>query len=351
MLRLVLRGRRTKYWYVWGDVRGVRVRKTTGLREDQRDAADLIRLQMEMDLVKTAAAPHALDWQERGAAGKIMRTVAAACDDFLRRPDGVSYNDRLTVELIRRAIGGVRVATITAQDVADFARTLSGSGSTVRRRLVVLRSLLNRERRMGHLVAVPHFEMPPENDARDRALTEAERDALIAAADDWFRPLLAFLLYTGARLGEAVRVVPGDFGPVGVVLSSRKGKGGKLRKRVVPVHPKLRALLVAPGFVEAAGVPVFRTKSGAPWSVSDGRSAVRSGWTPKVHEPFRQACARAGIVDFLPHDCRHTFATLLAEKGADIDDIATLLGHSSTVMTARYKTKRPSRLSALVEAI
>jgi integrase len=44
----------------------------------------------------------------------------------------------------------------------------------------------------------------------------------------------------------------------------------------------------------------------------------------------------AGIEDFKWHDLRHTTASLLAQNGASLPEIAHQLGHKSTVVTTRY---------------
>ena len=355
MLKLVLRG---NMWHLRGCVRGVTIRETTGLRREQVDEADLHRLKREAELIVAARAPGAAGPSVRAMTGaKTYRSMAAACADYLGRPEGVRYNDRLTVEKIRETLGTLAVTSVTPANVAAFAAEYRGqAAASVRRRLIVLRAILNREKRMGYLAAVPHFEMPPDSEPRDRALTVVERDALLAACSgdlEFMRPLVAFLLYTGARLGEAVTALPEQFGPAGVVLTTRKGK--KMRKRMVPLHAGLLAIMPVgvdgPGVRWVAGQPVFRSVSGERWGYSDGLSAVRSGWTSPVHAYFKEACRRAGIVDFTPHDCRHTFATLIAEKGGDLDEIAKLLGHTSTKMAERYKHKRPSRMVALVDAL
>lgn len=51
---------------------------------------------------------------------------------------------------------------------------------------------------------------------------------------------------------------------------------------------------------------------------------------------FIRACRDAGIEDFSFHDLRHTYASHLGMKGADLDDIRCLLGHADLRMTIRY---------------
>ena len=43
-----------------------------------------------------------------------------------------------------------------------------------------------------------------------------------------------------------------------------------------------------------------------------------------------------GLVDFRWHDLRHTCASLLAQRGANLFEIGSVLGHKSPSMTMRY---------------
>ena len=59
-------------------------------------------------------------------------------------------------------------------------------------------------------------------------------------------------------------------------------------------------------------------------------------WHGKRRVDFDAALDQAGIRDFRFHDLRHTFASELVMKGADIKTVSELLGHSTTRMTERY---------------
>ena len=56
----------------------------------------------------------------------------------------------------------------------------------------------------------------------------------------------------------------------------------------------------------------------------------------RVVKGFRQACRRAGIIDFRFHDLRHTFASHLIMQGVLLRTVQELLGHKTGQMTLRY---------------
>ena len=55
-----------------------------------------------------------------------------------------------------------------------------------------------------------------------------------------------------------------------------------------------------------------------------------------VARAFKAACRRANIEGLRFHDLRHTFATRLIERGADLITVKELLGHSTVRITERY---------------
>jgi integrase len=55
-----------------------------------------------------------------------------------------------------------------------------------------------------------------------------------------------------------------------------------------------------------------------------------------VSMAFNRTCKALGIEDTRLHDCRHTFATWLWQRGTELDIIASQLGHRDLRMTKRY---------------
>ncbi|MGE0776123.1 MAG: tyrosine recombinase XerC [Sphingomonadaceae bacterium] len=160
------------------------------------------------------------------------------------------------------------------------------------------------------------------------ALALAE-DAADAASEPWIaaRDLAVLLLLYGAglRVGEAVGL-DGSVLPVGATISVT-GKRGKTR--IVPVIPPVAAAIteyvkLCPWPV-SRDMPLFRGARGGPLSPDLIRRAVRG------------ARGRLGLGErTTPHALRHSFATHLLGRGADLRSLQELLGHASLSSTQIY---------------
>jgi len=62
-----------------------------------------------------------------------------------------------------------------------------------------------------------------------------------------------------------------------------------------------------------------------------------------------KALKSAGIENLRFHDCRHTAASYLAMSGADLNAIATLLGHKTLAVTRRYTHLSDQHLGSAIE--
>lgn len=158
--------------------------------------------------------------------------------------------------------------------------------------------------------------------------------------DPWLKPIVQFAAMTGTRLGEILNLTWEN-----VDLSSRTAtiqssvsyqvKCGKVR--TIPLNQTaLEVLLQAQ---ERTGL-VFAGKRGGAANPNH------------VSASFRKAARHAGLDKRLHfHSLRHTFASLLVQKGISLYQVQKLLGHSSSRMTEVYAHLQGSNLHSVVESI
>ena len=176
-------------------------------------------------------------------------------------------------------------------------------------------------------------------------LSEAEVDALLASAARrrpaqarLMRAALEILYATGMRISELLALprhaLAGD-----AALLLVRGKGG--RERVVPLSDVARtasAELVAG--MEAPSRHLFPGR--------DGRALTRQGFGLML----KQVALEAGIdpARVSPHVLRHSFASHMLARGADLRSLQMLLGHVDIATTQIYTHVLAERLQRLVEA-
>jgi excisionase family DNA binding protein len=153
---------------------------------------------------------------------------------------------------------------------------------------------------------------------RERILSPDEEARLLDAATPDLRPIIVAWLCTGGRRMEVLSLRWRDVDlENGTVLFTHTKAGCN---RLVPINARLRECLES----------LKRGKSGFVFPAQDGQQL--NG----VRRAFEKACRRAGLDGLRVHDLRHTFATRLLRRGADIVTVQRLLGHSSVVVTQRY---------------
>ena len=153
-------------------------------------------------------------------------------------------------------------------------------------------------------------------------IAETAREGWIGARD-W--AVLLLLYGAGLRIGEAMGLT-GAVWPLGDTLRVT-GKRGKTR--LVPLLPQLRAAIES--YVAACpyplerDAPLFRGARGGPLSPALIRRAVQG------------ARGRLALSErTTPHALRHSFATHLLGRGADLRSLQELLGHASLSSTQIY---------------
>lgn len=161
--------------------------------------------------------------------------------------------------------------------------------------------------------------------------------------------VLALALCAGLRLSEMLALRVGSIsGRPGERRVEVAGKGG--RPRMVPIESGLDDAVGR--YLESRRVRFGRFGSTAPLLVDrQGAALRRGGLQYLVSSCYR----RAGVGDRVPrgaqlHALRHTFATRLAEDGANASEIMRLLGHASLATSQSYIEVTAEQQRAAVQA-
>jgi integrase/recombinase XerD len=295
--------------------------------------------------------------------------LLAEYDTWLRVERGLSPNTlaayrrdlrRYGAYLHRRglsgAIGRVDEAVVAGYvDELEQARTDDGErrykASSIARSLAAVRSFHRFCVEEGLLAVDPSGDVgaPRVPQGIPKALTEAEVEALLGAVPgDGPRPqrdraILELLYAGGLRISELVGL---DLGDVDLLdgLVRVLGKGSK--ERVVPLGRSAREAI---GDYLTTGRPELASKvrtSALFLNARGGRLTRQGAWLI-----VRAAADRAGLRGRLhPHVLRHSCATHMLDRGADIRVVQELLGHASLSTTQVYTKVSPERLRAVYDA-
>ncbi|WP_443026027.1 tyrosine recombinase XerC [Sphingomonas sp. PB2P19] len=226
------------------------------------------------------------------------------------------------------------LAKATAADIRAYLTQRRGAGlgnASAARELSAVRGFLawaNADAEPPRLrgprvkAGVPRPVSPAEAIALAEEVADDAAEPWIGARD-W--AVLLLLYGAGLRIGEAVALT-GAVLPLGATIMVT---GKRAKTRVVPLLPQVRAAIEAYAaqvpFVVARDEPLFRGAKGGPLSAGVVRRAVQA------------ARGRLGLGErTTPHALRHSFATHLLGRGADLRALQELLGHASLSSTQVY---------------
>jgi len=246
------------------------------------------------------------------------------------------------------------VESLQRQDLEAFVRKLMSSGlapRSVARAVATVRGFyrfLAIERKQDGSAA-DDLRPPRAWAALPKFLSLEEVDRLLAQPDTSTprglrdKALIEVLYATGLRVSELVALRAGDLNLDEGYLTCI-GKGDK--QRMVPLGHE------AADWVRRYirdGRPELLRKKSSPWlfvNARDGGALSRVGFW-KV---LKQYGIKAGLSrDLSPHVLRHSFATHLLERGADLRMIQLMLGHADLSTTQIYTHVLEARLRAVYD--
>jgi integrase/recombinase XerD len=233
------------------------------------------------------------------------------------------------------------------EDLVGFVRAQSRSGLSARslaRLISAVRSFYKYLILDGVVGADPaeRLSSPSVWLSLPKFLTVKEVESLLAAPDAGEprglrdRAMLEVLYGAGLRVSELVSLKPVDVNLEEGFLICR-GKGGK--ERIVPLGGS--ACRAVRAYLDGARPLLDKRETGPLFLTRRGGAFTRQGFWKLLKGRAREAGLAAKIS---PHVLRHSFATHLLERGADLRSVQLMLGHSQITTTQIYTHVSRDRL-------
>jgi integrase len=245
------------------------------------------------------------------------------------------------------ALADIPLVALTADDVAAWVNGLRlrngnpASGKTVGNKHGYLAGALNVAVQRGHLKANPcdHVDLPSWDRAEMCFLEPDEYQIVRAAVTEYWRPLVDFLVVSGARWSEATALRPADVnrasGTVRIFKSWKQAEGGGLELGPPKTKKSKRTINIDAAVLNRltyTGEFLF-TNSGRGRHNPDGVVRIQS-FTKNVWHPAIARAAKNGLTKTpRVHDLRHTCASWLIQAGRPLPAVQEQLGHESILTT------------------
>jgi integrase len=297
-------------------------------------------------------------------------TVATLLDDWSRKALPNRNLEPATLTMHRAnisvmtddALGRQHVRTLTPEHVEAFLarraklgrarRTLAGYRTTLRmalgwaeRRGVVARNV----------AAVVELPAEARKAKPGRTMTAEQARAFLTAAEGTpLEAMFVTMTYLGLRPGEAAGLSWDDVDEANRIVHVRQGR--KVDERGAAVVGKLkttystRSLNAPPAVVKALRAhrkrqARERLAAGEFWANPDDLVFTSPTGRPtsptQVRDEFLRVIERAGLGDgWTPNHLRHTAASLMADAGVPIEEVADQLGHRDTRMASLHYRHR-----------
>lgn len=317
-----LRGGLCVYW--WG-ADGKRVRRQLAARTRKEAEAE------GLDVFRRETLPR--------EAVTVTQIWTAYRDDRAGRP--IAKTMLYTGKAILPHFGALRPDQITDEDCRSYVKLRRKAGikdGSIWTELGHLRTCLQWAAKKRLITHAPGIERPSKPAPKDRYLTRAEIDKLLAVeCEPHIKIAILLMLSTAGRIGAILDLtwdrVDLDRGQINLRVDQ---DGPRKGRATVPINAGLRAALQ-----EARRA-----------ALSDHVVEWAGGRVASIRKGFQSAVSAAGLTKVSPHVLRHTSAVHMAEAGVPMSEISQYLGHSNTAITERvYARYSPQHLRRAADVI
>jgi integrase len=256
-----------------------------------------------------------------------------------------SYSrDELSIRRLLKFFGDLRISEITKGKIEEYQgrRKKEPSGrtpktltmpATINREIACFRSILRRAANEGVIDSVPvnEFTLLPENNVRDRLLSQEEFDRLLPHCPPHAQLVLLTAYHTGMRLSEIMNLTWDKVKLNESLIYLEEEDTKTEEKRFVPICEELKSMLES--LPRHQSNRVF-TYNGTPLN--------------SLRNSFKTALKKAQIEGFIFHDFRHTRINNWRLEGHDYFRIMAASGHKTMSTFKRYNKVTKEEVKLLV---
>lgn len=243
------------------------------------------------------------------------------------------------------------LTALTSETIEGYRSNLEKEGkapATVINHCKTIKAALQDAYRKGKIAFNPAeaVEHAPKQSAEKKPFSQSELTRILAAAEGEWKTVILFGIYTGARLGDCVRMQWSgvnffDKHP-SLTYTPDKQKRGTEKPLTVSIHPTL---------LEHLKELVKESSGGSPSGfITPGLCEMKAGGTTGLSLQFADIMKKAGVNQEKSkrqegarsfsaksfHSFRHTLTTMLAKGGAKAEVRRKITGHKSEEVHQHY---------------
>lgn len=343
VMKIKAGSKESRYWYILYYVDGRQIRESSKT-ESKMEAEKLlqrrlgetglgIRPQQDVKAVRYDDIRDALLLEYKNQNRGSLFTAA----------DGTRY--LVGVNHLNNFFGGQSVVKITTDRIRLFIEARRKQGAkdpTIRKNLVILRSMLNMARKEGKLRMqdVPHFPMPKDSEPAGVYLEPQMFTKLLGELPAHLHAFFTFQYYTGCRIGAAKQI---DWSMV-----NRDATEIKIPAELMKARAPLTIVLAGKGLEPVAKMlkKMFRGE-GPVFNFTN----YRSEWHKACHtlglgvRDKKTRCFHGLRI----HDLRCSAAINLVDAGVPEDTVMKIGGWKTKAMFSRYNVMNTDRIRKAME--
>lgn len=273
-------------------------------------------------------------------------------DDYVV-PNNKYQEQRMKMYILRSALvpffGKMRIEQIATHHIEQYKAYALKRGvkaKTINNRLAVLGKCIRTAYEWLEIKGIPPkivlLKCPPP---QTNYLSVGESMLLLSNADALIGEVILLALRTGMRQGELRGLQWSSINWQNQTITVRHSLNDRTKKLESPKSNRERHIPMSVDVYQM----LFKRKSEGGFVFIDSNSLPYD--SQRLIKRLNEVRKRAGLRKFTWHSLRHTFATLLATKGAPLHVVQALLGHSNISTTMRYAHVAPSTLRSAIDML